>query len=70
MPAGLVIMSAAGKLILANEQVEQIFRQPVPPGADFNQLAEILDFFTRRAALPPGGISPGPGPGARGDDHR
>ena len=38
MPAGLAIMSTAGKLILANEQVEQIFRQPVPPDAGLDQL--------------------------------
>jgi PAS domain S-box-containing protein len=44
MPAGLAVLSATGKLILANEQVEQIFRQPVPPDAGVKQLTEFKIF--------------------------
>jgi PAS domain S-box-containing protein len=44
MPAGLAIVSAAGKLILANEQVEQIFGQQIPPGIDLDQITDFKVF--------------------------
>lgn len=44
MPAGVAVMSATGKLILANEQVEQIFRQPVPPDIGVKQLTKFKIF--------------------------
>ena len=44
MPGGVAVMSATGKLILANEQVEQIFRQPVPPDIGVKQLTKFKIF--------------------------